>query len=138
MRNLSPLALQQALARDSQSAWFFLLTVTHPETAEVFRWVNNTEDVTSQGVLYSSFPFNLQLSIDDEQHLPQVQMAVDNVDRALVALVRSSPLPPECTVKIVLSSQPDVIELETVGLKILDISYDAYYLTGTLIMDDLI
>lgn len=137
-RNLSTLAIQQALAQESENAWFFLLTVIHADTGETHRFVNNTEDVISQGETFESFPFKLQLYIDDEEHLPQVQMSVDNVDRALMTLIRNSPNPPEFIVQIVLSSTPDIIEEEVVGLKLLDVSYDAYYLTGTLIPDDIL
>ena len=137
-RNLSTLAIQQALAQESTEAWLFLLTVIHSETGETFRFVNNTEEVISNGAIFEPFPFKLQLSIDDEEHIPQVQMQIDNVDRALMTLVRSSPLPPEFIVQIVLSSTPDTIEEEVVGLKLLDVSYDAYILTGTLIPDDIL
>ena len=45
----------------SDVAYFFLMTITDPESRTVINVVNNLEDVVSRGVTYSAFPFEVQL-----------------------------------------------------------------------------
>lgn len=137
-RNLSPLALQSALARQTGEAWLFLLEIEHPDEPQPIRWVNDTAEIIHLGETYEPYPFELQLTLDDEERIPEVGMRLDNVERALMALVRQSDVAPTFAIKIVLASQPDVIEVEMVGLSLLEITYDAYSVEGTLYPDDLL
>lgn len=137
-RKLSPLAIQSALAQETDEAWLFLLEVKHPDLATPYRWVNNTENIVSKGETFEPFPFSLSLSMDEESHLPEVALSIDNVERALVAVSRSSVIAPEFTIRLILASQPDIYEVEIFGLTLLEVSYDAYSFTGTLYADDLL
>lgn len=137
-RKLSPLAISSALAQQTGSAWLFLVEIMHPDIPESIKWVNNTEPIISNGQEYEPYPFTLELAIDDEANLPEVRMLLDNVERALIALSRASEIAPEFIIRLVLSDTPDVVEIEVVGLTLLDISYDAFQMTGTLYADDLL
>jgi hypothetical protein len=137
-RKLSPLALQSALAQQTGEAWLFLLDVIHTPSSTHLRWVNDTQDLVHGGNTYKSYPFDLQMTLDDEEHMPSVAMVLDNVDRPLMTLIRTSTTAPEFEIRIVLASQPDTVEVEVVGLTLLEVTYDVYGLYGTLYPDDLL
>lgn len=137
-RKLSPLAIQSALSQESDQAWLFLLEIRHSSLKNPFRWVNDTDKIVSNGKTYLPYAFEVQLSVEDEEHLPEVELTIDNVDRALMEVIRTSDVAPEFTIRLVLHSTPDVVEVEVVGLSLLEVSYDAYRLYGTLYADDLL
>lgn len=137
-RNLSSRARTAALSLESSEAWLVLLEIHHPTITTPFRVVRNTEAVTSKGVKYYAYPFDIVLGEDDGEHLPEVSLTIDNVDRALVETIRTLAESPTVILKLVLASQPDVVELEITGLVLREVEYDAYAITGRLYADDIL
>lgn len=135
---LSSVAIQSAQALQTGEAWLMLLTIDHTDLTTPFYLVNNTESITSNSVEYIAYPFQIVLSNDDGEHLPKVQLSIDNVDRALVETIRSITDSPDVDIKLVLSSQPDTVELEITDLILREVEYDAFSITGTLYADDIL
>lgn len=137
-RNLSPRAVSQALALEGTDIWLVLLEITHPSLATPFRAVRNTQDVVSQGKTFYAYPFDITLGDDDAERLPEVKLTIDNVALDLVEMIRTIADPPKVTIWIVLSSQPDVVEIQISNLVLREVDYDSYSINGTLYADDIL
>lgn len=117
-------------ASATDAAFFFLLTIS--DARETIRLVNNLEDVVSRGVTYMAYPFALILPNDDTQKTPTVSITVDNVDRRLIEMIRGLPQSPNVTVELVTSKFPDIVEREIDYLQVRSVEYDAFRITFTL------
>ena len=137
-RSLSSTAVSSSLALETGEVWLLLLTIDHADLATPFYLVNNTESITSNLIEYIAYPFQIIMSPDDGEHLPKVQLTIDNVDRALVETIRSITDSPTVNIKLVLASQPDTVELEISDLILREVEYDAFTITGTLYADDIL
>ena len=85
-----------------------------------------------------AFPFEIILAADDGSQLPEVQLTIDNIDRTMVAAMRTLSEPPNISVQVVLASQPDIVEIEINNMVLREVTYDAYKISGTLYADDIL
>lgn len=136
--SLSSTAMQSAQALETSEVWLLLMEIDHADLATPFYLVNNTEAITHDGQSYTAYPFTVVLSQDDGQHLPKVQLTIDNVDRTLIETVRTISDSPSVNIKLVLASQPDTIEIEISDLILREVEYDAFTISGTLYADDIL
>ena len=112
-RTLSTVAVNAALAQENPDPFLVLLAISHPNMPEPLRVVNNTEEIVSNGKTYVPFPFEVVLGMDDAEQLPEVRLTIDNVERALVETIRLAQDAPKVSLRVVLASQPSVVE--TIG-----------------------
>ncbi len=125
--------LPDVFASSSNSAWFFLLTITtsNPVVYPI-RVVNNNEPVISNGLKYEPYPFMLTLPLDTGDKIPNITLTIDNVDQMLVNAIRELEIAPTVRVQLVTSAFPDIVEKDLDFLKLRNVSYDAMTITGTL------
>jgi hypothetical protein len=116
----------------------YLLTCNHPSFAEPFRFVSGTpyefETLTSNGDVYQTFPFSIQLLSDDDSD-PTATVKIQNVDDRIGSTLLE--LPDEAisvTIQAVMTSTPDVVEYEATGLELVDVEVNAMVVTGKLTM----
>ena len=138
MRTLSPAALQAGFEQQTDEVFLVLLQITHPNLPDAIRVVNNNENVTSGGALYVAYPFEIELPGEDSDQPPLARLRIDNVDRLLVATVREIATPPQITIRVVLASQPDTIELQFQGLTMRNVTYDAATISGELVFEQIL
>lgn len=66
---------------ETKSAWMWLLDITVPGVAEVIRFVNNTENITYDGNVYTRCNFSLGPWRSTESgELPQRTLSITNLD----------------------------------------------------------
>ena len=127
-------------AQETSEVFLVLLEIYHadigPPTTLYF--VNNYEDVSSGGNTYTGFPFAINLPADLDNQLPTVQLQIDNIDRSIIAAIRGLSGPPTITIKVVLASSPDTIEAGPFEMTLRRIDYDAFTITGTLEVEDIL
>lgn len=133
---LSSAAIASMHAEDTDEVWLVLLTISHDDLDAPIRVVNNTEDIVSDGLTYIALPFELELP-DQGERPGEARIRIDNVNRAIVEAVRTIQAPPNVAFKIILASQPDVIEYEHSGLTLRDVTYDVASVQGYLRYEDL-
>jgi hypothetical protein len=75
---------------------------------------------------------------DQESALPTVSLAFDNVAADIVEIVRSVTTPAAVDLALVLASDPDVIEEQHTGLRVLRASYDADRVTLDIARQELV
>lgn len=114
-----------------------LLILTFPGTATPIRVCNDSEDITSNGVLYQHFPFLLTLPQIDEG-VPKARITLDNVGLDMIAAVRTVQPGdvPTVSCKIVLKASPNEIEQEPFTLDVVDVRVDAMVIEGNLGVPD--
>lgn len=128
---------QAAFAQETDQVFLVLLQIDHPDI-EPIRVVNNFTNVTSNGLEYIGFPFDIELPQDTEDALPQVQVTICNVDRQIVQAVRSLEGPPSMTLSVILASDPNAIQAGPYTLTLRECNYDSMAVTATIIPEDVL
>jgi hypothetical protein len=128
-RTLSLAALQGALAAETDELYLALLQVDHTDLGTPLRFVNNSDNVTSGGNVYTAFPFEVRMPDDTEDKEPTAELRIDNVSREIMDEVRSIASPPEMTLSVVLESSPNTIEWGPLVMDTRGVSYDANVIT---------
>lgn len=138
MRTLSPAANASIMAEETDEVWLVLLQIDHDDLAAPIRVANNTENVVSGGETYVGLPFELALPAESDNGPGEAVIRVDNVDRQIVEAVRTITSPPRVTIRVVLASQPDVIEALIENMVMKDVTYDVATVQGRLRFEDIV
>lgn len=125
------------LEPNSDEVILWLLTLVHPSTSTIYRFVNNLDAITSRGNSYMAFPFKFILADDDGNTLPMINIEIDNVNRDLMDILRSYSDGLTIKAEIVLASQPDTIEYTIEDLVVKTVQYNAQSVTITAQVEDL-
>jgi hypothetical protein len=135
-RSLSNAALKAMMDEVTNEAFLLLVTFAHLPTNEIFRVVLNTEDITSQGALFTATFFEFSLPETSDRAPQGCNVSMDNVDRRMVDMLRRITEPLRVRIQLVLASQPDVIEMQLDDLVLREVSWDANRIEGTLVSED--
>lgn len=124
-----------------------LVTITHPDIDGPIRLSSDPTQrlqddplmygTLSQGATWYFLPFSLILPDERDEQAPQQKLVVDNIDRSMVEMLRSTTTPAKVTTFIVMSNAPNVIEMEGVAFDLSAASYDATSIEMTLTLDAL-
>lgn len=134
---ISAAGLGELAAQETGTAWLVLLTLDHPDLDRPIRVTSDGVATTSNGEVFEAFPFEVTLPDDVEGRAPQARLRIDNTSQEIIALLRGLVTPPSLAIRIVRSTNPDVIEREWAGLEWRASSWDIGAITGTLAVDDL-
>lgn len=124
-------ATRQATAQHADDPFLVFMTIDHATLSEPIRIVRNLEDVTSNGNLFTAYPFQLQLATDGEDN-PTGRITVANVSRDIGRALEALIEPPTVTIELALASTPDTIERSWSQFELSDAAWDAFRVTGTL------
>lgn len=131
---LSPQLLAQLYCQESNDPFLTLITISHASFDDI-RLVNNTENITSNGLLYTSFPVKIGLPIDDGESARELTLSFDNVGLELIDAIRSVTDFMDVKIEMVLASIPDEVQMSFEELKIQTLSYNKSNITARLFMD---
>lgn len=135
-RTLSSAAVAAVMRQHTEEVFLLLATFTHVPTNETYRAALNTENVTSNGEVFTATWFDIQLPETGNKAPQGAQVTIDNVDLRFVGLLRSITKPLQVTLQIVLASQPDEVEMELTDLVLREANWDASKITGRLASED--
>lgn len=110
-RTLSQNAREQINAQDIGDPFIMLLEINHDDLVSPIRLANNTEDVTSNGNVFSACSVNIPWPDDVANKMPSFDAAIDNVNRNLTDEIRGLTTPLTIEMSVVLASDPDTVEL---------------------------
>jgi hypothetical protein len=136
MRTFSATAVRSILALETPDAFLLLLTLTDPVSGTQYRTALNTVDITSRGHVFTACYFEFAWPEDTDEAPPGCTLTIDNVDLGLVDLIRSITQPIEVMVELVVSAQPDLVEMQLTDLILREITWDQSTIQGTLMSDD--
>ena len=94
-------------------------------------------DTYDPAVTFAGGYFGIELPEEAGENISTVRVTIDNVDRVIVAAIRSANTPPECKLWVVLRSSPDVVEVGPYHLTLESAQYDAMTVTGELAFEEL-
>lgn len=135
-RNISSAARASIFSGSTDDVFAILLTIDHADMAEPIRVCSGGVDMTSRGNSFIAFPFDLSLPDDDGDRPPRARLAIDNIDRRIVAAVRGLTSPPSVLIEIVRAAAPDVVEATFADFKFTGITYDSKAVKGNLSIED--
>jgi len=94
----------------------YLLEISHDELAApgVIRVVNDTQDLTHDGDVFTACAFRVQFPEDIAQSMPRVPIAIDNLGKEMTAWLDASGGGKGATVRImqVMRDTPNIVEQE--------------------------
>jgi hypothetical protein len=128
-----------ANAQETGEVLLALVTITHSSiVGGPLRVVQDLQNLTSNGNVYTAFPFHVTLPIDSDEGAIQVKLVIDNVDRQIVQTIKAIPpsSPPTVQIDLVVAGQPDVVELSMPGMTLRNVSGDAFQIEGELRIDE--
>ena len=137
-RSLSTAFKTAIYKQQTGETFLLLLEIDHDDLDTPLRFVNNTEDVTSNSDTYTAFPFELNLPSDREDQLPTVTLAIDNIDRTIIDTVRDISSPPTASVSVIMASDPDTVEAGPYDFTIKNVNYTAEVVTCELAFEDIL
>ena len=138
MRTTSSALRVAVTAQQTGEVFLVLLEIDHADMAAPIRVVNDQIGVMSGGVLYSPFPFQVQLPDELGDNMPYVTLRIDNVDRQIVTAIRQLTSAPTVDISVVLASDPDTVEAGPFSFSITQVSYDASAVSATLSYEDVL
>lgn len=130
--------IEAVVSQNTDEVFLFLLTLSHANLSGPIRVVNNTENITSNGNVYTAFPFNLVLPQDDGESLPQVVINLNNVTLEFIDEIRGLSGALDVKLEIILASSPNTIEMSIDGMKTYTINYDAQNIQATCQIEDVL
>lgn len=103
-----------------------LLTLTHPDHPGDTAYISSdpTQRISvagspdikwgtiSGGITYVYAPLFIQLPDDVDERAPQARLGIENINRDLIALIRSVSTPGKCRLQLVLASTPNTVEID--------------------------
>lgn len=107
---------KSTLAKTSaEEAPLILLKIYHPAipgTDHAVYIINDTLDLTSNGILYIACAFKCELPSDEDGQMARARLSIDNVGRALMTWIEASAggFGSIVTFSQVMRSRPDVVE----------------------------
>jgi len=94
--------------------------------------VPNIESITHAGDIYEPLAFDIKLPDEEAEGVPVVAWAADNVDRRLVAALRSVAGVVQARIVWVLAATPEVVELGPLNVEMRAAQYNADVISGTM------
>lgn len=138
-RTTSSLFKTMAAAQQTGEVLLALITITHSSIiGGPLRLVQDLQNLTSSGHVYTAFPFEIRLPDDTDDGPAKVLLTIDAVDRSIMTAIRSIPpsSPPTVTVELVIASQPHIVEISIPDLTLRSVTGDGVKIEGELRMDE--
>lgn len=136
-RSFSSTIVEAINAPETSETFLVILKVKHSGFTN-FRLVNNTENVTSGGQVYTAYPFSIVLPNDNEDAQPAFTVNIANADLLLVEKLRSIAGGSErvtCDVGVIVASDPDTMLAEWTDFEMTDVTYNSENMTFKLSID---
>lgn len=124
----------QIFAQQSADPYLTLVTMSGP--GFIYRLVNNSKDVVSNGHTFTAFPMKVRTPVDDGESAREFQIDFDNASLQLIVALRSVTSPIDCQIDMILASMPNVIQASMTELLIKSISYSKDKISAKIILDN--
>jgi hypothetical protein len=135
---LDSAALRAINAQSTGEVFLVLLILSHPAMDQALFFVNNYADVVSNGITYVAWPFDMPMPETGGDTLPSITLTIDNIDRRIGEAIQNINTPIDVTLQVVLASNPNVVELGPLSLRMRSVDVSLTTITGTLVYEDLL
>lgn len=133
MRTLTTPAKREVFASETGAVFLTLLQIVH-STITTLYFVNNMADITYDGQVYTAYPFKFNPPKDKEGAKPGANISLPNVDRSLLAIVRSVTSPVTIRTALIMILPDNSISKESGWweFSMKNVSYDMMTISGEL------
>jgi hypothetical protein len=133
-----PTAVVTAVNSQTTPSAFLVLLEAYHSTIGTLRFVNNTENVVSNGQTFNAYPFSVLLPPDDPALQVRARLVLSHVTSELNVLrsVAGSRERATFSLKVIEGSDPDTILQSISGLVAASVSYNAETLEIDLTIDN--
>lgn len=131
-RPLSTTALQSIARRETDEVWLMLVKIDEETLPSPYYFVNNTEQITSNGQVYLPFPFTMDMPEDTSDRMPEVTLTIDAVDQQIVDTIRRAVGIPTVEMSVIIASEPDTVIVGPMSFSLTNATYDENHISGTL------
>ena len=135
-RNISDTLKTATNAAQTAEVLLVLVEIDHDYLITPIRIVDNTQDIISNGYTYTGFPFKLSLPSEEKDNPRSAKITISNVDRSIIATLRTLTTSPDFSVGVIRAANPDNIEMGWYYFKLKDISYTVESVSGTLVYEN--
>lgn len=115
--------------QESGNVLSVLIEIRHPSIATPIRLCDNTEDLTSNGDVFTGYPFELTLFQEDGQ-TPRANLRVQNVDRRIGDAVKQLTNRPTMDIAVVVADSPDDFEFDWIQTELASVNGNVIAVTG--------
>jgi hypothetical protein len=144
-RTLSATIQCGMLAQQTGVIGLQILTIEHDDLAAPIRLVNNREDISVNGTVFTACQFHINAPEEKEEGLPRAQIVIDNTDQFLTPTIRSLSGEFTATYQIVsptdLTASPpefDTVEVSMLPFDLTSVEYDDVSVRGNLSYEDVL
>lgn len=142
-RDVSDTLKEAVNAQQTGEAFIMLIEIDHDDLETPIRIASDGPDelengangVISNGQEYVFLPFEPILPNQDKDRLPIARIRIDNISREIIQAVRTISGAPSFKIMVVLSSDPDTVEIELTGYKLRNVTADAMSVEGELVTE---
>nr|BDD44769.1 hypothetical protein 2 [bacterium] len=120
-------------AQETDQVFLVLLEIDHADLGSLVRLVNNTQNVTSNGNMFTACAFKFDPPIEVDGTIKPSRLTIDNIDRQIVDMVRSLDSAPTVEASIIRAAAPDTIEAGPWSFYLRNVSYNADVVSGELL-----
>jgi hypothetical protein len=124
-------------ASETMDGLLACLTISHPDLTEDINVVANGEDITSNGVGFVAFGFDLIFPNDTAASPPVAKLSIDNVSREISQAIRTISTAPTVHIFAVKMSDHDYVEMTFPNFKLRNVTIDGQNVSGDLSLEDL-
>lgn len=125
-------------AQETSEIFLALLSFTHPQILTPMNFVNDLQNVVSNGTTYVAWPFDLPFPSLGEDTLPTLTLTIDNVDRSIWNALSGISTPIDVQLSYVLRSNPDSVEGGPLFLRMRTTEVNMTTISGSLMFEDLL
>lgn len=149
-RNLSEEMRRALFARETGETGIALLTIDHPDIPEGEGPIRISTDATerysddpplwrtmSRGAAFKFLPVRVVLPDEKDGRAPEARLAIDNIGREMIALLRSINTPATLLIELVLKSSPDLVEASFPDYQLVSAAYNAQTIEFIVTLDGL-
>ena len=130
-KNISQDLRDQIYATEMSDVPLVILDIVSGATH--LRFVNNNQDIIYDGNTYQATAFNFIPPGHTEGELESARLSICNIDRQIVAVIRTINTPPLVTANMVVVGDTVEREAGPWEFELRDVSYNAKVLSGTLV-----
>ncbi len=130
MLDATALFRNQASIQNRDEQPLALLTLSHPYF-ETMRFVSDVMPVTSNGRVFTAFPFSFAFPGEAER-IPSTRITIQNVTAEIGRAIKAVKGPITAVLEAVLRSEPDLVVASTPNMLLQNVRVSGAFVSGTL------